>query len=231
MADQYTERARRTFSFARYEASRFGSPTIESEHLLLGLLRAGKNPLSVIFGLSNVEAIRAEIEAALTPRDKTSTSADLPLSSESKRILACGAEETMRLNQGRIGIEHLILGILREDKCIAAKILIERALSLDKARKLIAKANEPLAAPVLALAPEIHRATRTSPANSMAPALVLAQNIPKPALAPAQDIQPPAAEVPVRFGQLDLPQFDGLIWLHLKAFVRSFRVGLGGRSS
>ena len=146
MFERYTEKARRTIFFARYEASQFGTPEIESEHLLLGILREGKTALNAVLGLTNPEAMHREIQAFSTVRDRISTSVDLPLTNECKRILAYAAEEAARLNQKHIGIEHLLLGILREEKCRAAKILNNQGLKLEKARKLIAAAEEQLAA-------------------------------------------------------------------------------------
>src|ERR1700722_7992070 len=104
MFERYTERARRNFFFARYEASQFGSPYIEAEHLLLGLLHEDK-ALANRFLRSHaaVESIRKQIEGHTAPREKVSTSMDLPLSHECKRALACGAEEAKRLEHKHIG--------------------------------------------------------------------------------------------------------------------------------
>ena len=130
MFERYTEKARRVIFFARYEASQFGSPYIETEHLLLGLLREDK-ALANRFLRSHaaVESIRKQIEGHTTIREKVSTSVDLPLSHECKRVLAYGAEEAERLNHKHIGTEHLLLGLLREEKCFAAEILHERGLA------------------------------------------------------------------------------------------------------
>src|SRR5216683_3086985 len=89
MFERYTEKARRVIFFARYEASQFGSPFIETEHLLLGLLREDKT-LATRFLRSHaaVEWIRRQIEGHTTTREKGSTSVDLPLSDECKRVLA-----------------------------------------------------------------------------------------------------------------------------------------------
>src|SRR5579883_715386 len=83
MFERYTEKARRVIFFARYEASQFGSPYIETEHLLLGLLREDK-ALANRFLRSHaaLESIRKQIEAHTTIREKVSTSVDLPLSNE-----------------------------------------------------------------------------------------------------------------------------------------------------
>jgi ATP-dependent Clp protease ATP-binding subunit ClpC len=99
MFERYTEKARRVIFFARYEASQFGSPYIETEHLLLGLLRDDK-ALARRFlpPQATVESIRGQIEAHSTIREKVSTSVDVPLSDESKRVLNYAAEEAERLS-------------------------------------------------------------------------------------------------------------------------------------
>src|SRR5467141_415983 len=140
MFERYTERARRVIFFARYEASQFGSTTIETEHLLLGLIREDKNLTNrFLRNHSSIESIRKEIEGRTTIREKVSTSIDLPLSNECKRILAYAAEEAERLNHRHIGTEHLLLGILREEKCVAAEILHERGLRLNAIREELAR--------------------------------------------------------------------------------------------
>lgn len=212
MFERYTEKARRVIFFGRYEASQLGSQLIETEHLLLGLLREDKDlarrflspevsgeaaedvPSEIAevekrirfivnrvedavanqefekarfyadeerkerensrlmrekYKLSNasgsipkgdpIEAIRRQIEAHTVQREKVPTSVDLPLSHESKRVLAYGAEEAERMSHRHIGTAHLLLGLLREEKCFAAEILHERGLRLPKVREEIAK--------------------------------------------------------------------------------------------
>ena len=99
MFERYTERARRVLFFARYEASQLGSMSIETEHLLLGLIREGKGLTSRIFARSHLslENIRKEIEGRTVFREKVSTSVEMPLSAETKRVLQCAAEEADRL--------------------------------------------------------------------------------------------------------------------------------------
>src|SRR5437899_3102989 len=138
MFERYTERARRVIFFARYEASLFGSLTIETEHFLLGLLREDMNLLNRLAG-SSAKGLREEITARVTISEKVATSIDLPLSLECKRILAYAAEEAERLNHRFIGTEHLLLGILREEKCVAAEILHERGLRLNAIREELAR--------------------------------------------------------------------------------------------
>ncbi|HEV2178215.1 MAG TPA: ATP-dependent Clp protease ATP-binding subunit [Terriglobia bacterium] len=136
MFERYTEKARRVIFFARYEASQFGSPYIETEHLLLGLLREDKALTNrFLRSHTSIESIRKQIEGRTTLRDKVSTSVDLPLSQECKRVLAYAAEEAERLTNKHIGTEHLLLGLLREEKSFAAEILHERGLRLSSLRE------------------------------------------------------------------------------------------------
>ena len=138
MFERYTEKARRTIFFGRYEASQFGSPYIESEHLLLGLLREDKS-LAFTFLRSHdtVESIRRQVEEQTVIREKVSTSVDLPLSNECKHILAYATEEADKLSHKFVGTGHLFLGVLREHDCFAAKLLGERGIALEMAREQI----------------------------------------------------------------------------------------------
>ncbi len=143
MFERYTEKARRVIFFARYEASQFGSPYIETEHLLLGLLREDKALTNrFLRSHASVESIRKQIEGHTTIREKVSTSVDLPLSNECKRVLAYAAEEAERLSHKHIGTEHLLLGLLREEKCFAAEILQERGLRLAAIREELQRTTQ-----------------------------------------------------------------------------------------
>ena len=140
MFERYTEKARRIIFFARYEASQVGSSYIETEHLLLGLLREDKALTNrFLRQYSLVDSIRKQIEAHTTVREKVSTSVDLPLSNECKRVLAYASEEAERLNHKHIGTEHMLLGILREEKSLAAKVLNEAGLDLASTRQELAQ--------------------------------------------------------------------------------------------
>jgi ATP-dependent Clp protease ATP-binding subunit ClpC len=140
--ERYTEKARRVIFFARYEATQYGSPYIETEHLLLGLLREDKalaNRFLRTHGV--VESIRKEIESRITIRERISTSVEVPLSAECKRVLNYAAEEAERLNHKHIGTEHLLLGILREEKSFGAELLQERGLRLSTLREEVARST------------------------------------------------------------------------------------------
>src|SRR5262249_27005790 len=138
----YNEKAGRVIFLARYEASQYGSPYIEAEHLLLGLMREDK-ALASRFLRSNgaIESIRKEIEARITIRERISTSVEVPLSQECKRILNFAAEEAERLGHKHVGTEHLLLGILREEKCFGAEILTERGVRLSALREELARGS------------------------------------------------------------------------------------------
>src|SRR5690349_20428276 len=118
MFERYTEKARRVIFFARYEASQFGSPYIETEHLLLGLLREDKALTNRFLPRDvSVESIRRQIEEHTLVRERIPTSVDLPVSNECKHVLKYAAEEADSLSHAHVGTEHLLLGLLREKKC------------------------------------------------------------------------------------------------------------------
>ena len=142
MFERYTLKARRTIFFGRYEANQFGSPYIESEHLLLGLLREDKSLANTFLRLRShgaVEAIRKQIEGQTVIREKVSNTLDLPLSNECRRILAYAMEEADKFSHKFIGTGHLFLGVLREHDCFAAKLLGERGIALEMAREQIGR--------------------------------------------------------------------------------------------
>jgi uncharacterized protein (TIGR02246 family) len=148
MFERYTERARRVLFFARYETSQLGSLAIGTEHLLLGLIRESKGLIGRIFARHNVSvgSIRKEIEARTVVREKVPTAVEIPFSREAKRVLQAAAEESDRLMHDYIGLEHLLLGILREERCVAAQILMKQGLRLDTVRTdIVELLNEPVA--------------------------------------------------------------------------------------
>jgi ATP-dependent Clp protease ATP-binding subunit ClpC len=143
MFERYTEKARRVIFFARYEASQFGASAIEAEHILLGLLREDKGLTNRFFPRpqGSIESIRKEIEGRTVVREKISTSVDLPLSPIAKRVLGYAQEESERLQHRYIGTEHLLLGLLREEKSLAAEILYERGLRLNQIREELGRST------------------------------------------------------------------------------------------
>lgn len=141
MFDRYTELARRTLFYARFEAGQLGGNSIETEHLLLGLIResgATVGRILVDAGLA-YRAVRQSIEGLTKHRLKSQipTSVEIPISGETQRVLQYAAEEADGLGHRQIGTEHLLLGLLREHGTIAEHCLAQNGLSLDRLRKQI----------------------------------------------------------------------------------------------
>jgi len=134
MFERFTERARRVIFFGRYEAGMLGSAWIETEHLLLALMKEDEVLPHELSGKAK-EAIRRRIEEL---RDTTSIplSTDLPLSRDSQHVLHFGAEESDKLHHKSIDSGHLVLGLLRID-CLATRLLREHGIEYQSFRKSI----------------------------------------------------------------------------------------------
>ena len=137
MFERYTDDARRAMFFARHAASLSGSVRIESEHLLLGLVREGGPSLLQLIPSMSVEQIRKALGTVIA--DDASLPMVMPLSDECKWIVAYAADEADTLNHRQIAAEHLLLAILREDSCVAAKLLSETGARLEPLRQRIAE--------------------------------------------------------------------------------------------
>lgn len=137
MFEKYTEKARRVIFFARYEASQFGSPAIEPEHLLLGLIREDQQIVTSFIHASHIstDQIRDRIQKALGLHEKISASVDLPLSENAQRVLVCAAEESNMLHHSYIGTEHLLIALLRQEGTIAFEILKKMGFSVNSMRE------------------------------------------------------------------------------------------------
>jgi ketosteroid isomerase-like protein len=140
MFERYTQGARRAIFFARYEASSYGSPFIETEHLLLGLLREQRGLVTWFGGQGDAAAeIRTEIEKRIDPRERISTSVEVPLTSECKKVLTLAAESAERLKHKYVEPEHLLIGILRIESSVAAQILRAKGIELQGALEKASK--------------------------------------------------------------------------------------------
>jgi hypothetical protein len=140
MFERYTEKARRAIFFARYEASNYGSLRIETEHLLLGVLREDQALARYCLGrVAAGEEIRTEIEKRITRGERISTSVEIPLSDECQKTLQLATQESQRLGTGYIGTEHLLLGILGVQGSLAAQLLQTRRVQPEGIRKQLAK--------------------------------------------------------------------------------------------
>ena len=144
MFERYTEKARRVIFFARYEALQYGSPVIAPEHILLGLMREDKTISARYFPYRKtltVEAVRREVEERIVLRERIPQSAELHLAAETKRILAFANEESQNLKNRHIGPEHLLLGLVKQERSIAAEILYQYGLRLNDVREEIGRQN------------------------------------------------------------------------------------------
>ena len=137
MFERYTERSRRVIFFARYEALQYGSQTIAPEHILLGLMREDKTLSARFFPFRHVltvDSIRRDIEERIVQRERIPQTSELHLSPATKQILFYANDESRQLKNRHIGPEHLLLGIVREEKSIAAEILFGYGLRLSDVR-------------------------------------------------------------------------------------------------
>jgi ATP-dependent Clp protease ATP-binding subunit ClpC len=138
MFHRYTEWARRAVFYSRHEASEFGSPKIESHHLLLGLLREFPDLLEPQLGGGALETICKDLLQRFPPRVKVPTSVDVPLSHECKRVLAYADEESEMLRHDQVDGGHLALGLLREERSEAAAILRQHGIGVEGLRLKLA---------------------------------------------------------------------------------------------
>ncbi|HQU82279.1 MAG TPA: ATP-dependent Clp protease ATP-binding subunit [Pyrinomonadaceae bacterium] len=144
MFERYTERARRVIFFARYEALQYGSQVISPEHILLGLMREDKTISARFFPFRHsltVDAVRREVEERIVLRERIPQSAELHLAPETKKILFFANDESKLLKTRHIGPEHLLLGIVRQEKSIAAEILFSYGLRVQDVREEIGRQN------------------------------------------------------------------------------------------
>ena len=143
MFERFTPLARQAVYFARYEASQFGASSIESEHLLLGVLRADQALSARLLGSNaNPESLRACIQKQQPTRQTVSTSVDMPLSHESRRAMVYANQESAG-QRGDIGLAHLLLGLMREEQCFAARLLRESGVTIEQLREEVNRPPEP----------------------------------------------------------------------------------------
>jgi ATP-dependent Clp protease ATP-binding subunit ClpC len=115
MFERYTEEARRVIFFARYEASRLGSPVLETGHLWLGLLRQNRKLVKRLAPKVIPEAVHERLLRHGTNAQRLSMATDMPLSDEAKRALAYAAQEADSRGQKHITADYLVLALLREE--------------------------------------------------------------------------------------------------------------------
>lgn len=133
----FTERVRKVLALAREESVRLHHEYVGTEHMLLGLVREGKGVAAT--ALQNLEVelheIQQRVEESLRKGKAAQTMApDLAYTSRAKKVLELAMTEARELNHSYVGTEHLLLGLLAEEKGIAARVLQSFGVTLEKAR-------------------------------------------------------------------------------------------------
>jgi ATP-dependent Clp protease ATP-binding subunit ClpC len=134
----FTEGVRRALACAREESARLQHPYVGTEHLLLGLTRRESDTTAAkVLKRLNVDtdAIRRDVEETIKRgKDPVSLERDLPYTSRAKKVLELAMEEARELGHSYVGTEHLLLGVLREQKGIGAVVLTHSGITLDALR-------------------------------------------------------------------------------------------------
>ena len=133
---KFSEEASRAIGFARVEAEKLQSPTIEPVHLLLGLLHVPIPSIIQLIPLESHAAIREQIQQNVGGGAIVDYRDDLPYSDASRLVLVAAAREARGFSSPVITAEHLLLGLLHSDS-LAALILRERGLRLEPLRAQI----------------------------------------------------------------------------------------------
>src|SRR3984957_209065 len=133
----FTERVRKVLAMAREEAARLHHEYVGTEHILLGLIREGEGVAAAV--LQNMSVDLDEIQQKIEDTVKKgkaaqTTGPDLPYTSRAKKVLELAMSEARALNHSYVGTEHLLLGLVREEKGIAARGLTDAGVSLEAAR-------------------------------------------------------------------------------------------------
>ncbi|HSR14980.1 MAG TPA: ATP-dependent Clp protease ATP-binding subunit, partial [Gemmatimonadales bacterium] len=133
----FTDRVRKVLQMAREEAARLHHEYVGTEHILLGLIREGEGvAAAVLTNLSvDLEEIQQKIEETVKKgKAGAVTGPDLPYTSRAKKVLELAMAEARELNHSYVGTEHLLLGLLREEKGIAAQVLTDAGVGLEQSR-------------------------------------------------------------------------------------------------
>ena len=133
----FTERVRKVLAMAREEAARLHHEYVGTEHILLGLIKEGEGVAAAVLQAMNVdlEEVQQRIEEQVKKgKAAQATGPDLPYTSRAKKVLELAMAEARDLSHSYVGTEHLLLGLLREEKGIAAQVLTDASVSLEAAR-------------------------------------------------------------------------------------------------
>lgn len=138
----FTERVRRVLANGREESARLHHEYVGTEHMLLGLVREEQSvAVMVLRNLSiDLTVIRESIEGIVKRgRADLPAGTDLPYTARAKKVLELSMTEARELGHNYVGTEHLLLGLLREEKGIAAQALAQAGVTLDAVRTSVAR--------------------------------------------------------------------------------------------
>lgn len=135
--DRFTDRARKVLDLAWREAQRLRHASIDTEHVLLGILGEGSGlAIGVLDALRADRArLRAEVEKRMAAGSAPAGAGQLPFAKRMKGVLEAALEEAAGLGQDWIGTEHLLLGLAREPEGIVAEVLAGSGVRLDDLRR------------------------------------------------------------------------------------------------
>ena len=138
MIQRFTTEARRIISYGQEEAYKVNADELETEHLLLGLMRDADCIAVRVFERRkiSVESLRETVLTQIEQKERR-TDKPLRLSPESKRIIDHAYTEARQFKHSDISPEHLLLGLLREGKGKAGRVLAEKGVELKAVRELI----------------------------------------------------------------------------------------------
>jgi len=143
--NNFTPRAQQVLQLARKEADRFNHGYVGTEHLLLGLIALGQGvAVNVLQRMGiDLETVRMEVEKAVGVGPETKTMGNVPFTPRVKKVLALAGSEARALNHSYVGTEHILLGLLREGEGVAARVLKNLMVDLEKTRIEIMKELDP----------------------------------------------------------------------------------------
>ena len=133
----FTDRVRWVLQAAREEAARLRNAHVGTEHLLLALVRdrGGVAQRVLLSFQADLEGIRRAVESRIKQGESAiGDREELPYTSRAKKVLELAMSEARELNHRYVGTEHLLLGLLREEKGIAAQVLTAAGVTLERAR-------------------------------------------------------------------------------------------------
>jgi ATP-dependent Clp protease ATP-binding subunit ClpC len=138
--ERFTERARQVVVLAQDEARNLKHNYIGTEHLLLGLLREEDGLAARVLASLDVtlEEVRAQVERIIGRGDELA-SGQIPFTPRAKKVLELALREAQALSSNHIGTEHILLGIMRENDGVAARILLDFDIDAEKVRKEVAR--------------------------------------------------------------------------------------------